>query len=289
MVTLRRSRGLDAAGRAALAGVLAEPTWELIPLKNADTQAGFLPPGATVSVTSSPAKGMMATAELSLRLHERGFRVIPHLSARLTRDRAELLAFLAPLRDAGIDRLFVVGGDPEEPGDYPDALSILREMADLGVLPSEVGIGCYPQGHSFIPDDKLAAALTAKAEFASYMTTQLCFDPVAIRDWIAARRAEGLALPVKLGIPGVAAIPKLIEISARIGVRDASKFILKNTAFVGQLLASGGIYRPAGFLEGVAGVIADPAAQVVDLHVYTFNQVESTEAWRAEYVTGLAS
>ena len=104
----------------------------------------------------------MATVELSLGLHERGLRVVPHLSARLTRDRAELLAFLAPLRDAGIDRLFVVGGDPDEPGAYPDALSLLREMADLGVLPAEIGIGCYPQGHPFIPDDALEAALATR-------------------------------------------------------------------------------------------------------------------------------
>ncbi|HET9436026.1 MAG TPA: methylenetetrahydrofolate reductase, partial [Candidatus Limnocylindrales bacterium] len=259
MPLFRRRSRLDDTGRAALIRVLGEPTFELIPLKNADDQAGHLPAGATVSVTASPAKGLMATAELSLRLHERGLRVVPHLSARLTRDRRELLAFLAPLRDAGIDRLFVVGGDPEEPGDYPDALSVLREMADLDVLPAEVGIGCYPQGHPFIPDAALEAALAAKAPFASYMTTQLCFDPMAIATWIEGRRAAGITLPIKLGIPAVAQIPKLIEISARIGVRDASKFIVKNTAFVGQLIASGGMYRPNGFLEAVAPVIADPA------------------------------
>jgi methylenetetrahydrofolate reductase (NADH) len=283
MQFLRRRARLDDIGRAALVRVLEDPTFELIPLKNADAQAEHLPAGATVSVTASPAKGQMATAELSLRLHDRGLRVVPHLSARLTRDRTELLAFLGPLREAGIDRLFVVGGDPEEPGAYPDALSILREMADLGVLPSEIGIGGYPDGHAFIPDAKLNEALAAKAPFASYVTTQLCFDPTAIATWIAGRRAAGIALPIKLGIPAVAQIPKLIEISARIGVRDASKFIMKNTAFVGQLIASGGMYRPNGFLEAVAPVIADPAAGIVDLHVYTFNQVEATEAWRREY------
>lgn len=282
MVTLRRSRGVDSVGEVAIAHVLADPTFELIPLKSADVQASFLPPGARVSVTSSPAKGLMATVELSLRLRERGFQVVPHLSARLTRDRAELLAFLAPLRDAGIDRLFVVGGDPEEPGAYPDALAILREMADLGVLPPEIGIGCYPAGHPIIPDAKLDEALRLKAPFATSMTTQLCFDPVRIRSWIAATRAQGIDLPIRLGIPGVAAIPKLIEISTRIGVRDASRFILKNTAFVGQLLRSGGIYRPTDLLRGVADILADPAAKVVDLHVYTFNQVEATEAWRRE-------
>jgi len=279
-----RGRGpaLDEAGRAALERVLANPTFELIPLKNADDEAGFLPSGATVSVTASPAKGLMATVDLALRLNDRGFHVIPHLSARLTRDRAELLAFLTPLRDAGIDRLFVVGGDPEEPGDYPDGLAILREMADLNVLPAEVGIPCYPAGHASIADEALEAALAAKAPFAAYMTTQLCFDPARIRRWIDAKRAAGIDLPIKLGTPGVAAIPKLIEISARIGVRDASRFILKNTAFVGQLLTSGGIYRPTAFLRGVAPVLADPVANVIDLHVYTFNQVEATESWRRD-------
>ncbi|HEY2887955.1 MAG TPA: hypothetical protein VGJ17_05025, partial [Candidatus Limnocylindrales bacterium] len=61
-------------------------------------------------------------------------------------------------------------------------------------------------------------------------------------------------------------------------------FILKNRAFVGQLLASGGIYRPAALLERLAPVLDDPRARVADLHVYTFNQVEATEMWRAEYL-----
>jgi methylenetetrahydrofolate reductase (NADH) len=277
---LGRRDALDGRGRAALAGALADPTWEIIPLKSADSQADALPPGATVAVTSSPAKGMAATLALALRLHERGFRVVPHLSARLVRDQAELLAFLDPLRDAGIDRLFVVGGDPEEPGPYVDALTILRAMADLGRLPAEVGIGCYPQGHPLISDDKLLAALAAKAPFATYMTSQLCFDSRAIETWLAGRRAEGLTLPVKIGIPGVAEIPKLVSISARIGVRDASRFILKNRRFVGQLLKSGGIYRPTGLLEDLAPVIADPAANVLGLHVYTFNNIPATVEWR---------
>ena len=62
---------------------------------------------------------------------------------------------------------------------------------------------------------------------------------------------------------------------------------MKNTAFVGQLIASGGMYRPNGFLEAVAPVIADPAAGIADLHVYTFNQVASTESWRRDYLAAL--
>ena len=35
-------------------------------------------------------------------------------------------------------------------------------------------------------------------------------------------------------------------------------------------------------MRQLAPVIADPAAKVIGLHVYTFNNVAATEAWRKE-------
>jgi methylenetetrahydrofolate reductase (NADPH) len=282
MLSLGRRRQLDAEGSAALARVLGDPTFELIPLKNVRDQAAALPRGTEVSVTASPGKGIEATVELAIELEGTGLRAIPHLSARMIRDRAHLATLLARLRDAGIDRAFVVGGDADEPGEFLDGLSLLRAMADLGQAPAELGCPCYPQGHPDIPDEALAQALRDKAPLVQYMTTQLCFDPKAIATFIAGRRAEGIELAVKLGIPGVAEIPKLMSISARIGVKDASKFVLRNYRFVGQLLKSGGIYKPSRLMQDLAPVIADPAARVIGLHVYTFNNVPATVAWREE-------
>jgi methylenetetrahydrofolate reductase (NADPH) len=274
--------------RAALANVLAGPTFELIPLRNALDLSGMLPAGSTVSVTSSPARGIDATIELSVGLEAAGFRAVTHVAARQIRDRDHLRGLLGRLRDAGIDRAFVVGGDAEQPGDYVDGLSLLLAIADLGNGPREIGIGCYPQGHPVIPDDALVRSLRDKAPFASYMTTQLCFDAPAIARFIAARRAEGLSLPVKIGIPGVAGVPKLMAISARIGVRDTRRFLMKNTRYVGQLLSSGAVYRPTGLLEKLAPLIAEPEAGVIGLHLYTFNQVVSTEAWRRDLLGALS-
>jgi methylenetetrahydrofolate reductase (NADPH) len=270
----------SAAERAALDRVLADPTFEIIPLKNARDQAAALPRGATVSVTASPGKGIEATVELSMELERAGLHAIPHLSAHMIRDRAHLSELLTRLADAGIDRAFVVGGDAADPTEFGDALALIRAMADLGKLPSEVGIGCYPQGHPDIPDEALAQALRDKAPFASYMATQLCFDPKAIRTFVEARRAEGSTLQVKIGLPGVAEIPKLLSISARIGVKDASRFLLKNARFVGALLRSGGVYRPTRLVEQLAPLIADPAAGILGFHVYTFNNVPATIEWR---------
>ena len=276
----RRHARLTLSSRVALTDLLEAPTFELIPLKNALDQAALLPEGATVSVTASPTKGLEATVDLAAKLRLSGFAVVPHLSARMVRDRSHLCELVAALRDAGVDRAFVVGGDEKEPGAYPDGLALLRELAEVGHPFREIGIPSYPQGHAFIADGPLLDALRAKAEFATYMTTQLCFDPTAISDWLAARRAEGLTLPVHIGVPGVSAPRKLLALAARLGVADTHRFLAKNVRFVARLVRSGGFYRPDALLEGIAPTLADPEANVTGFHLYLFNAVEATEGWR---------
>jgi methylenetetrahydrofolate reductase (NADPH) len=288
-VLFRRRSRLAPPAREALARLLTAPTFELVPLKSAIDQADHLPQGATVSVTASPAKGIEATVALCEALKGRGFRAVPHLSARMVRDRVHLRDLVERLEGAGVRRAFVVGGDEKEPGDYPDGLSLLREMAEIGHPLGEIGIPCYPQGHAFIADRPLLEALRAKAEFASYMTTQLCFDPGAIATWIAARRAEGLQLPVHVGVPGVAEPHRLLAITARIGVADTHRFLSKNIRFVARLMRSGGFYRPDALLEGIAPHAADSAAGIVDIHLYTFNAVDATEKWRRVYLARMGS
>jgi methylenetetrahydrofolate reductase (NADPH) len=287
MLFRRRTR-ISVAARDAIARVLDSPTFELVPIRNAIDQARHLPRGATVSVTASPAKGMEATVALCEQLQALGFKAVPHLSARMVRDRSHLLDLVAWLEGAGVDRAFVVGGDAKEPGDFVDGLSLLREMAEIGHPLSEIGIPCYPQGHAFIADGPLLDALRNKAAFAQYMTTQLCFDPAAIGAWIAARRAEGLGLPVHIGVPGVAEPHRLLAITARIGVADTHRFLTRNTRFVARLLRSGGFYRPDGLLEALGTVIADPDQRIADLHLYTFNAVDATESWRRRFLARLS-
>ena len=283
----RRRRRLGDAHAAALARVLHAPTFELIPIKRAMDQAALLPTGSTVSVTASPAKGIEATIALCAELQLAGFTAVPHLSARMIRDRAHLLELVAWLDSAAVRRIFVVGGDAKEPGAYADGLSLLRDLAETGHSFADIGIPGYPQGHAFIADATLLDALRAKAPLATYVTTQLCFDPVAIGRWIADRRADGLTLPIHVGVPGVAEPQKLLTIAARIGVADTHRFLAKNLRFVTRLVRSGGFYRPDGLLEGLAPALADPAAGISGLHVYTFNAVEATERWRRTYVDGL--
>ncbi len=284
----RGRSSLDPRSRSALAAVLVNPAWEVLPLRSTESQLDQIPPGAEISITASPTKPIETTVELAARLQAAGFHAIPHLSARMVRDPAHLRELMARIADAGIVEVFVVGGDATEPGAFPDGLSLLRAMADVGHRLRELGIPCYPDGHAFIPTDRLHEALAAKAPFATYMTTQLCFDAGRIDGWIRGRRAAGIALPAVLGIPGSVEPHRLLAISARIGVRDTRRFVAKNLGLVGRLLRGGGFYRPDSLLLELAPTIADPAANVTGLHLYTFNQVAASVAWRNEFVARLA-
>jgi methylenetetrahydrofolate reductase (NADPH) len=285
---LARRRGLDDAGRAALRRVLADPIFELLPLKSLSDQIPHLPAGALVSVTASPAKGIDATLDQAARLQADGFRAIPHLSARMVADRATLAALLERARQAGITRAFVVGGDADEPGEYLDGLSLLRAMTELGHPFTALGCPAYPQGHPDIPDPALAQALIDKALYVDHVTTQMDFDTKAIASWVRARRAEGFAPDVVIGVPGVADPQKLLSIAARIGVKDAKRFLVKNVRFVTGLAKSGGFYKPTGFMEDLAPLLADPDGRVAGLHLYTFNAVEATESWRQSMLEKVA-
>jgi len=284
---LGRGRRIDDFGRTALIRILSDPTFELLPLKSVRAQIEALPAGARVSVTASPAKGLEATIDLAAELGAAGFEAVPHLSARMVRDRAHLADLLARAAAGGLERAFVVGGDAADPGEYPDGLSLLRGIQEVGPVPAAIGVPCYPDGHAFIPDDALLAALRAKAPFAAWMTTQLCFNPARISGWLAARRAEGIATPVLLGIPGVTEPHRLLAISAKIGVRDTRRFVSRNLGLVARLVRSGGFYRPDGLLADLAPTIADEAMRVTGAHLYTFNQVATTEAWRRDYLARL--
>jgi len=180
----------------------------------------------------------------------------------------------------------VVGGDADEPGEYLDGLSLLRAMGELGHPFATIGCPAYPQGHPDIPDEALARALRDKAPFVAHVTTQLDFDTKAIAGWVRARRAEGFAPGVVVGVPGVADPQKLLSIAARIGVKDAKRFLVKNLRFVTGLARSGGFYKPTGFVQDLAPLLADAEARVTGFHLYTFNAVEATEAWRQGMLEG---
>ena len=272
---------MRATERQAVIGALRHPRYEVFPVDSvADKVADHVSADVTLTVTASPAKGIERTVEVAERLAAEGHRVVPHLSARLIRDEAHLKDVLERLAGAGVDDALVVAGDVREPaGPFADALGLLTVMAELGHGLQEVGITGYPESHPFIDDDVTVQAMWDKRRFATYVVSQVCFDPRVIAAWVRRVRRRGVDLPIHVGVPGPVEVARLLGISSSIGVGESARFIRRHPSWLRHLLRAGG-YRPSRLVDALAGTLADPALRVVGFHFYTFNEVARTEQWR---------
>jgi len=163
--------------------LLENARYEVLPTASIEAKLlEHVPLDRTITVTASPAKGLATTLDLAERLARHGYTAVPHLAARMIRDRAELAEICDRLAGLGITGVFVPAGDASPPGSYPDALTLLEDLAFLGNPFSHIGITGYPESHPTITDDltpKLEAAIvqftywyTAAAAIAEILETQ---------------------------------------------------------------------------------------------------------------------
>lgn len=270
-----------------LVRLVEQARYEVLPTPSAEEKVlQFLPRDRVVTVTASPGKGLGETLDLAERLTAYGYTVVPHLAARMVSGRSELAEICDRLTGKEITRVFVPGGDAQPVGDYADALSLLEDLTALGRPFTHVGITGYPESHPAINDDLTVQSMWDKRRHATHVVSNLTFDPSAIRGWIRRMRDRGITMPLLLGIPGPVERAKLLAMATKIGVGESTRFLVKNKRTFARLAAPGG-FTGERFLEQCAPALAMPDALVEGLHVFTFNQIAETEAWRNDLLERL--
>ncbi|MFI5613467.1 methylenetetrahydrofolate reductase [Amycolatopsis sp. NPDC051903] len=273
--------------RPSPAELVRTMSYEVMPFRGTEQAVlEHVPTTVPLTVTVTEAKGLEPTLDLTERLLRHGYQVAPHLPARQFTDRGHVAGVVARLSEAGVRSVFVIGGDAPKPaGEFADAYALLRTMADVGHPFTEVGIGGYPEGHATISAAALDEALRAKAPLATRIITQICFDAAVTGAWSAGIAASGIDLPVHIGLPGPVNRQKLVRISAGIGLGQSARFLRKQQNLVWRLLLPHG-YEPTKLALRLAAE-APRGGIIGGLHVFTFNELAKTEAWRRELLARL--
>ena len=275
--------------RAAVRRLLENVRYEVLPTSRIeDHVATHLPVGSTVTVTASPSKGLEATLALSERLAARGYDVVPHLAARMISGRSELADVAGRLRQAGVTTIFVPAGDADPCGPYAGALELLDDLAAIGNPFAHVGITGYPESHPTIHDDVTVQTMWDKRRHATQIVSNLTFDPGVLGGWVRRVRARGVTTPILVGLPGPVDRAKLLSMATKIGVGESTKFLAKNRGVFARIAVPGG-YDPMRLLTRAANVLGSDELNVSGLHLFTFNQVAETEAWRLHQLARLGT
>jgi methylenetetrahydrofolate reductase (NADH) len=165
------------------------------------------------------------TVEIVADLRRRyGLEAMAHLTC-VNATVAELKATLDVMRDAGVENVLALRGDPprgqERWTQTAGGLEYSSELVELlrADYPFSVGAAAFPETHihATSPEDDLRF-LKAKVDAgASFLITQMFFDNAYYFDFVARARDIGIDVPI---IPGVmpilssAGIKRMAELSA---------------------------------------------------------------------------
>jgi len=158
-----------------------------------------------VSVTYGAGGSVRArTVDLVTRIHrELDIEPVAHLTC-VDATVDDLHGILDGLRDAGIDNVLALRGDPPEGvARFTPAEGGLAHGSELMELITTrygfcVGGACYPEKHpeSADTDEDVRAAKRKADAGASYLITNLFFDNRMYFDFVARARAAGVTLPI---------------------------------------------------------------------------------------------
>jgi len=244
-----------------------------------DACAGLLEPETAVYISMPPGQTYHGTVALAKRLRRAGFCPVPHVAARRIASRGALDEYLARAAgEAGVDSALVIGGDSDRPsGPFESSLAVLETGLFQRHGIAHIGVAGYPEGHPKIAEAALESALTAKKVLARgagldlQIVTQFCFESGPILAWAA--KMQGHGLPVHVGLPGPASLPRLLRFAALCGIGNSVRALRARPRAITRLLVEAG---PEAVVRDIARL---RGAAIAGVHFFCFGGLLRTARW----------
>ena len=255
-----------------------------------DSFRDLLPRGTRVYIAhieGTPIADMVATAK---RLANEGFPVMPHFPARIIPDRATLADWIARYQgEAGVDQALLLGGGVNTPaGDFDSSM----QMMETGLFDSfkRLHVAGHPEGNKDIDRDggdaivlqalRWKQAFADRSDAAFAIATQFCFEADPVIAWVDRLAAEGIRLPIHIGVAGPAKLQTLIKFAIACGVGPSLRVLQRRAMDVTKLLLP---YEPTDVVAALAAhKAAHPDFGIEQVHFFPLGGIKTNAAWVTE-------
>jgi len=275
------------APRDAMAAFLNNFSIEVMP-RTAEKIADFraiLPAGTRVYVAhidGTPIEEMVATAK---RITDEGFPVMPHFPSRIIADAAMLENWIERYKDVGVSQALLLAGGVDKPrGDFHSSM----QMMETGLFDkhgfARLHVAGHPEGNKDIDpkggDAAVMEALRWKQAFLARtdakmaIATQFCFEAGPVIEWANKLKAEGIDLPVHIGIAGPAKLQTMIKFAMTCGVGASMRVLQRRAKDVTKLVMP---FTPDEILGDLAvHKAANPNFNIESVHFFPLGGINTT-------------
>lgn len=250
----------------------------------------LLPRGTRVYIAhieGTPIEDMVATAK---RLNAEGFPVMPHFPARIIPDRATLADWIARYQgEADVKQALLLGGGVNTPaGEFDSSMQLMETGLFDGF--DRLHVAGHPEGNRDIDKDGgdaiVLQALKWKQDFANRsdakmaIATQFCFEADPVIAWVDRLAAEGVSLPIHIGVAGPAKLQTLIKFAIACGVGPSLRVLQKRAMDVTKLLLP---YEPTDVVAALAAHKAkNPGFGIESVHFFPLGGIKTNATWATE-------
>ena len=249
----------------------------------------ILPVGTRVYIAhieGTPIEDMVATAK---RINAEGYDVMPHFPARIIKDEAILKDWIARYQgEAGVKQALLLAGGVDKPhGDFHASMQLLDTGAFDAAGFTHLHVAGHPEGNRDIDPDGgrkvVDEALSWKQEFSKRtdasmaLATQFCFESAPVIEWADSLVAQGIDIPVHIGIAGPAKLQTMIKFAIACGVGPSLKVLQKRAKDVTKLLLP---FEPTQVITELADhKAANPNFNIAQVHFFPLGGIKTNATW----------
>ncbi|MEL6283215.1 MAG: methylenetetrahydrofolate reductase [Pseudomonadota bacterium] len=287
----------DAPNSAAVQAFLAGYSIEVMPRTAAKVEdfKALLPADTRVYIAhidGTPIEDMLATAK---RLREDGFQVMPHFPARIIADETVLADWIQRYQDVGVDQALLLAGGVTKPrGDYHCSMQLLETGLFDKAGFKRLHVAGHPEGNKDIDPDgsdrNVMDAIRWKQSFNDRtdaemaIITQFAFESAPVIKWADRLKAEGIDLPIHIGVAGPAKLQTMIKFAIECGVGASVRVLQRRAMDMTKLLLP---YEPNEFVDELAAhAAATPGFNIEKVHIFPLGGIKRGAEWANLRVEG---